>query len=176
MINRFPVECDYLLETLGAVYKHDADAKAMSPLERLKYHQEHSGPVMEGLDKWLKAQFEEKRVEPNSGLGDAVAYMTKHWQALTLFLRVPGAPLDNTAAERGLKRAIMHRKNSMFYKTQEGARVGDLYMSLIHSAELNGANPFDYLVELQRNHVLVEENPEEWLPWNYRETLAGLAS
>jgi hypothetical protein len=69
----------------------------------------------------------------------------------------------------------MHRKNSLFYRTQEGARVGDLYMSLIHSAELNGANPFHYLVTLLRHRAFVEENPEEWMPWNYQETLAGLS-
>jgi hypothetical protein len=176
VVDQFPDECRHLLEALGTVYKNDAATKGMSPPERLAYHQDRSGPVMAGLEQWLHAQLREKRVEPNSGLGQAIQYTTRHWQALTLFLREPGAPLDNTAAERALKRAIMHRKNSMFYKTQEGARVGDLYMSLIHSAELNGANPFDYLVELQRNHALVEENPEEWMPWNYRETLAGLPS
>jgi hypothetical protein len=47
-------------------------------------------------------------------------------------------------------------------------------MSLIHSAELNQVNPFEYLVALQRYHALVEENPEEWMPWNYTDTLAGI--
>jgi transposase len=174
VVNDFPEECRYLLETLGTVYKNDAATKEMSPPERMAFHQEHSGPLMVELEQWLLAQFSEKQVEPNSGLGRAIQYMTNHWKPLTLFLREPGAPLDNTVAERGLKRAIMHRKNSMFYKTQEGARVGDLYMSLIHTAELNCANPFEYLVALLRNHAFVEENPEEWMPWNYQETLAGL--
>ena len=31
-----------------------------------------------------------------------------------------------------------------------GARVGDLFMSLIYTCQLCGANPFDYLTELQR--------------------------
>ena len=54
------------------------------------------------------------------------------------------------------------------------ARVGDVVMGLIHSSELNKVNPFDYLVTLQRYHVLVEENPEQWMPWNFAATLAGL--
>ena len=174
VVNRFPEECRFLLETLRLVYINDSASEGMSPAERLAYHQEHSDPLMERLSKWLHQHIDDKLVEPNSGLGKAVSYMIKHWTALTLFLREPGAPLDNNTAERGLKRAIMHRKNSLFYKTQEGARVGDLYMSLIHTAELNGANPFDYLVALQRNHAFVEENPEEWMPWNYQETLAGI--
>lgn len=146
----------------------------MSPRDRLRFHQEHSGPVMERLRAWLQDQFEQKRVEPNSGLGSAITYMLKHWERLTLFLREGEAPLDSNKVEASLKRAILHRKNSMFYKTLKGAHVGDVFMSLIHSAELNQVNPFEYLVALQRYHALAEENPEEWMPWNYADTLAGI--
>lgn len=74
-----------------------------------------------------------------------------------------------------LKRAILHRKNSLFYKTLNGAEVGDLYMSLIHSCELNGVNPFDYLTELQRHARELEVSAREWLPWNYRESVVRMA-
>ena len=63
----------------------------------------------------------------------------------------------------------------MFFKTENGARVADLFMSLIYTAELSGTNPFDYLVELQRHSSELSLNPAEWMPWNYRETLARLA-
>jgi len=170
----FPDECRFLLESLKAVYIHEAGTRGMSPEERLALHQEQSAPVMDTIWAWLREQIDGKQVEPKSGLGEAIAYMEKHWSRLTLFLREPGAPIDNNLAERILKRAILHRKNSLFYKTLAGARVGDLFMSLIHSAELNKVNPFDYLVALQRYHALVEENPEEWMPWNYAATLEGL--
>jgi len=74
-----------------------------------------------------------------------------------------------------LKKAILHRKNSLFYKTRNGARMGDLYMSLIHTCELNGINAFDYLIELQRHAEELRQNPSEWMPWNYRATLDRLA-
>ena len=170
----FPEECFHLLESLREVYRNDAETKGMSPPERLRFHQEHSRPVMERLRAWLQEQFDQKRVEPNSGLGSAITYMLKHWERLTLFLREPAAPLDTNKVEASLKRAILHRKNSLFYKTLTGAHVGDVFMSLIHSAELNKVNPFEYLVALQRYHALVEENPEEWMPWNYADTLAGI--
>jgi hypothetical protein len=131
---------------------------------------------MEKLHRWCEAQFEERRVEPNSGLGQAISYLLRHWEKLTLFLREPGAPLDNNVVERALKKAILHRKNSLFYKTRNGARMGDLYMSLIHTCELNGANPFDYLTELQRHAAKLKQTPTEWMPWNYRETLTRLAT
>ena len=176
VVANFPAEVRHVLETLRAVYHHDAQARqqALSPDQRLGFHQAHSGPLMAGLAPWLRAQLDAHRVEPNSGLGEAIAYMLKHWEALTLFLRVPGAPLDNNLVERALKKAILHRKNALFYKTLNGARVGDVFMSLIHTAELNRVAPFDYLVALLRHPQEVARHPGAWMPWNYQETRAGL--
>jgi hypothetical protein len=126
---------------------------------------------MDQLHLWLTVQLDEKKVEPNSGLGGAITYLLNHWQRLTLFLRQAGAPLDNNVCERSLKKAILHRKNSLFYLTENGAEVGDLFMSLIHTAELCGANPFDYLTQLQRHSDELKENPVHWMPWNYADTL-----
>ena len=169
----FPQECRFVLETLRDVYKNDDTAKkrAMSAEERMKFHREASWTLMKELRRWLKKQIREHLVEPNSGLGTAITYMLKHWKKLTMFLRKPGAPLDNNIAERVLKKAILHRKNALFYKTERGARVGDLFMSLIHTAELSGSNAFDYLTELQRNAKELKESPGEWMPWNYRQRL-----
>jgi transposase len=169
----FPAECRHVLETLGAVYQHDALARerGLSPDERVRFHAAHSGPLMDGLKEWLSRQLEERTVEPNSGLGQAIAYMLKHWTTLTLFLREPGAPLDNNLCERALKKAILHRKNALFFKTAHGAHVGDVFMSLIHTCQLAGANPFDYLTELQRHAAELAATPQAWMPWNYRQTL-----
>jgi hypothetical protein len=146
----------------------------MTPEQRLRFHQEHSQPLMDTLQQWMEAELAEHRTEPNSGLGKAIRYMLRHWEPLTLFLREPGAPLDNNVVERALKKAILHRKNSLFYKTPHGAAVGDLYMSLIHTCELNRVDPFDYLTQLQRHAELLTANPSGWMPWNYRERLAGM--
>ena len=173
----FPHACRYVLETLGDVYKYDAEARAakLSPPARLLFHQQHSAPLMKTLRDWMDAQFAEHLVEPNSGLGKAITYFQRHWKGLTAFLRDAGAPLDNNICERALKRAVLHRKNALFYRTLHGSEVGDLFMSLIHTCELNEANPFDYLAELQRHARALEANPSEWMPWNYRQTLARLA-
>jgi transposase len=173
----FPAECRKVLESLGQVFKADAQAKAsnLSPQQRLCLHQEQSRPVMETLHAWMKEQMDGRKVEPNSGLGEAIQYMLNHWEPLTLFLRVAGAPLSNNICERALKMAILHRKNSLSYKTENGARVGDLFMSLIHTCRLNGVNPFDYLTVLQRYAAAVKAKPADWLPWNYTETVARFA-
>jgi transposase len=170
----FPDECRYVLKMLGQVYGHDADARerGLTPDERLRLHQERSGPVMDQLHRWLEAQFAERKTEPNSGLGKAITYLLRHWRPLTLFLRQAGAPLDNNIVERALKRVVLHRKNALFYRTLNGAQVGDLFMSLIHTCQLCGTNSFDYLIELQRHAQELAANPAEWMPWNYGETIA----
>lgn len=172
----FPEECQYLIERLGKVYHHDAQTKkrALSDLERLAFHQEHSRPIMEELKQWMDEQVDQKKIEPNCALGQAIEYMRKRWERLTRFLNVPGAPLDNNSVEQALKSAILHRKNSLSFKTLHGAKVGDVFMSLIHTCALNGINPFDYLMALHRNSEAVRAAPSQWFPWNYQQALAAL--
>jgi transposase len=172
-VQNFPEPCRYVLETLREVYQNDALAKQerMSPDERLAFHQAQSAPLMAKFENWMNEQIAERKVEPNSGLGKAISYMTNHFHKLTLFLRVAGAPLDNNLCERALKKAILHRKNALFYKTQNGAHVGDLFMSLIHTCQLAGVSAFDYLTELQLHTAELSRNPQQWMPWNYRDTL-----
>jgi hypothetical protein len=172
--DRFPEPCRHLLETLAVVYRNDAVTRErrLSPEARLRFHQEASGPTMQELRDWLTRQLEEKRTEPNSALGGAIGYMLRHWDPLTLFLRQASAPLDNNLCERALKKAILHRKNALFYKTQNGAGVGDLFMSLIYTCQLNQANPFDYLTQLQRQAARIATSPQLWMPWNYRDAPA----
>lgn len=159
---------------LGEVYRNDAEARTagLTPEERLRFHQHRNQPLMDTLHEWLEAQLAEHKTEPNSGLGKAITYLLRHWKALTTFLRQRGAPLDNNLAERALKRAVLHRKNALFNRTPNGAEVGDLFMSLIHTCQLCGANSFDYLVEVQRHRRELAANPAEWMPWSYRETLS----
>jgi transposase len=166
---RFPTQCRHVLQSLGEVYRVDAQAKEqeMNPEQRLAHHQTHSQLVMEQLQGWMHEQLDSKKVEPNSGLGQAMAYMIKHWKPLTLFLRKAGAPLDNNRCEQALKMAILHRKNSLSYKTLNGARTGDLFMTLIHTCRLNGTNPFEYLLAITTHADAVKLVPQAWLPWNY---------
>jgi hypothetical protein len=102
---------------LRGVFRNDAVAQEqkMSIDARPVHHQVNSGPLMEKLRAWMQAQFDEKHVEPNSGLGKAIKYMFNHWEPLTLFLRKAGAPVHNNLCERVLKMAIRHQNNSLFF-------------------------------------------------------------
>ena len=145
--DNFPEECRYVLETLrdmDIITTHKRRERAMSAEQRLRFHQERSGPLMKGLYEWMEAQLAEHKTEPNSGLGKAISYLLNHWLKLTLFLRQAGAPIDNNIVERALKKGDSEsQRNALFYKTsnEETSGVGDLFMSLIHTCELNKANP-----------------------------------
>jgi transposase len=144
------------------------------PLERLKWHQEKSVPLMDKIKSYCEGLLENKEVEPNSSMGKAIAYFKNHWEGLTLFLRVPGVPLTNNASERLIKRAVLNRKNAYFYRTEEGAKIGDILMSTMETCVLSKVNIWKYLIAIQEHQKKVKKSPEEWLPWIYEKTLESL--
>jgi hypothetical protein len=172
----FPDECKHVIQAIGQIYKHDREAKELTPEERLAYHQERSQPIMRDLKTWLKTQFDDRLVEPNSVLGKAFRYMLKHWKGLTEFLRRPGVPLDNNIVERALKTSVLQRKNALFFRTEFGALVGSILTSLIKTCTEAGENPLDYLVALQEHKKDVRQHPDQWLPWTFRNTLSSLVT
>lgn len=174
IVDSFPKECLHVLEEIGKVYVVEAkiQEQGLGPKERLAQHKLHSKPIMDKLSVWIAEQLDGK-TEPNSRLGKALKYLQRHWKALTKFLKSGKAPLDNNICERAIKKTVLNRKNAFFYRTLNGAQVGDLWMSLIHTCELNDVNPFEYLVALQRNSVKLAESASGWLPWNYKEAARG---
>jgi hypothetical protein len=165
----FPHECQVVLAVIRQVFDHDEQARKdqLSPEARLAYHQAQSQPLMDELKGWLDKQRDDHLVEPNSSLGKAIGYMRTHWQTLTRFLSVPGAPLDNNLAERLLKLFIRQRKNSLFYTNPHSAYIASVLTSLIATCIYGGVNAVEYLVALQEHRHEVFSNPAAWLPWAY---------
>ena len=122
----FPEQCRYVLETLGGIWRYDALAREqeLSSEERLRFHQEHSGPLMKTLHEWMEAQLAERKTEPNSGLGKAITYLLRHWRPLTLFLREAGAVgnwLFGVAFNVARKAKIMRKRREV--KEQRAATL-----------------------------------------------------
>jgi len=162
--------CDKILNYFSEIYKYELHCKSqgLSDLERLAYHRQHSRPVMKKLYRCCWDELAQKNIEPNSSLGKAIKYMIKHRRQLTRFLRVPGAQIDNNDDERLIKKLICYRKNSLSYRNEYGAFIGDVLMSLIITAIAATVNPVHYLTALQDNATAVLAHPERWLPWNYQ--------
>ena len=163
----FPDECGRVRDALAHVYRTEAETRGMTPDERLAHHQRYSVPVMEELRRWIEQQLAERRVEPNSALGKAFRYVQRHWEGVTQFLRYGHSPLDSNAVERALKRVVLPRKNALFFRTEHGAAVGDILMSVIETCRVNGIAGADYLARLVRHASDVRRQPERWLPWTY---------
>jgi transposase len=165
----FPAESAVVTDALKVVFEHEEEARVrqLNAQERLAYHQTYSAPILEALKRWLEQQTTERLVEPKSSLGKAIAYLQKHWETLTRFLTVPGAPLDNNVAERALKLCLRQRKNSLFYATEHSAYIASLLTSVIATCLQAGVNALEYLVAVQEHRQAVFANPAAWLPWNY---------
>ena len=171
----FPRECQVVLEVIGQVFDHDEQTRKdqLSPEARLAYHQGHSRPLMDERKGWLDKQRDDHLVEPNSSRGKAIASMQRHWETLTRFLSVPGAPMDNNVAERLLKLCLRQRKNSLFDKTPHSAYIASVLTSLIATCIYAGVNAVDDLVALQEHRREVFADPEAWLPWVYAASRAS---
>lgn len=169
----YPEACSFVLDIFSKVYKNEAEIKGqgLGALDRLKHHQQHSGPIMDQLLGWVNQQLDEKFIEKNSTLGKACQYLRNHWERLTKFLRIEGAPLDNNVVEQALKLQILVRKNSLFYVSDASARISNILLSVIHTCLSSNQNPLDYLTQLQvfRSEMLCA--PEKYMPWNYLETI-----
>jgi transposase len=160
---------DVALDLIGKIYDNEAATKALNVEERLRYHQTHSQPVMDELKiHLLKYQ---ALFEPNGAAGKSINYMLKRWTELTQFLRYVGVPIDNNEDERALKLVIRNRNNSLFYKTYSSALLSGYMQSLIYSSAQNNINPFNYLKAILVHKKEVQENPTQWLPWNYHKSL-----
>lgn len=164
----FPDECSVILDIIGHLYTIDRWIKEdeMSMENRLKHHQLFSAQAVDELYDYLEKISLMDHIEPGTTLGQSIRYTMNHWEGLTLFLRQVGAPMDNNVCEQAIKVAILSRKNSYFYRSEDGAEAGDIFMSLIHTCAINKVSYFDYLVALQKNQDEVMNNPEQWLPWN----------
>lgn len=174
IMHNFPEEAAYVIECYATIWQNETTihAQKMTANARLAYHQAHSAPVMASLKRWCEDKWHNSHTtEQNSGLGKAMAYFLRHYVGLTAFCRIEGAKLDNNMAELLIKLIARGRKNSLFYKTQAGADVGDVLTSVIATCELNGINCFEYLTCLQQHRQYLEREPHRWLPWNYKQTL-----
>ena len=173
--SRFGEQIDWVLGQYAKIWQHDEATAKMTSKQRLAYHRKHSLPVMETLRKWCQKQLKvnpktgRAAVEENGALGKAMGYFLKHYDGLSAFCRIPGAPIDNNIAEVIVKRVVLNRKNAYFHQTLSGANIVDVVMSMIGCCEQAGVNVFDYFNHVQRYQLSPpEEIAQRHLPWNFQ--------
>jgi transposase len=173
LVDVWPKEVLKIVGNFSSIFKNDHEAPN-DPQERLEWHKIKSGPVMDDIKEYCTSLIKAKKVEPNSSLGKAITYLNNHWEAFTLFLRIPGVPLTNNVAEHLIKRNVLNRKNAYFFRNETGAKIADILMSFMETCVLNQVNPYNYFIAIQQYQTDVRKNPKLWLPWLYENRLKEL--
>lgn len=173
LLSTFPEAALFVMGIYGKVYDNDDVCKEqkMDDQARLAYHQLHSEPLMKTLETWFNRVLSDGEVEPNCVLVTECQYLSNHWEGLTQFLRIAGAPLDNNALEAMLKHMITYRKNSQSFKTVYSADYGSRLISIMVTCMVTNIDAIDYLTQLQLHEPAVWQNPPAWAPWQYQKTL-----
>lgn len=168
-------EClNYFLFRYKSIFINESSTKYKTPKKRLHFHQNHSLPLMLEMKKRAEFDISKKVFEPNNDVGKIYQYFLNHFNKLSAFCHIEGAPVCNNLSERMLKSIILHRKNSLFFKTQLGATVADILTSILFTAKENDLNSVEYLRDLLIHQNLWKQNPKDWLPWNYLNTIASI--
>jgi hypothetical protein len=169
--DKHPVEYAEAGRVYKQVFDNDDEAKALglTPVDRMLHHREHSKPLMQQLKRMCEEKITSKLVEPSSRLWEPLTFVINQWDRLTRFCDVPGVPLDTNLVEQALIMPVRYLAGSFNYHTEDGAVVGDHAMSLIATARANDVEPVAYLTECLRCHEDLAKNPDQYLPWVYRE-------
>jgi hypothetical protein len=170
----FEMHISEIMTLYRSIFALDKSLQKSSTDARLDAHRTQSLPKMQQIKEKIERDFTNCVVEPNSELGKAYKYFLNHFKELTAFCTLKGAPVCNNETERILKRAIRHRKNSLFFKNLIGAAVGDIHMTLLLTAKENNIDPVKYVASLLLYEKERKENPEAFLPWNFDKTLQNL--
>jgi len=122
LIEVWPREVTKIIGEFSCVFTNEHLAPN-DPEDRLKWHEEKSDPVMQKIKKYCDSLVGQKKVESNSSMGKAIAYLNNHWEAFTIFLRIPSVPLTNNESERLIKGAFLNRKTLIFSKTKRELKL-----------------------------------------------------
>ena len=154
---------------IAEIYMKDEQLKSLSADERLKERQEHVKPLFDEFIQYLET-IDVNDPGTSETLKDAIGYTLNHEQELRQFLNDGNIPIDNGSCERRIRNIARLRVNSLFSCTKHGAETSAVIMSLIQTADLNGADPYyylKYLMEELPKHLTEEpaEYMDDMMPW-----------
>jgi hypothetical protein len=170
---QYPEEYAVVGEAYHNIYKQEQIAvdHNLTPAARLLLHQQKSTPWMNKIREMCQEKIAKRLVEPRSPLWEPIHFFINQWWRLTKFLETEGMPLDTNVCEQSLIAPVRYLAASFNYQTETGAETGDQAMSLIATARANGAEPFAWLTHCLKNHQDLTLNPENYLPWVYRDQM-----
>lgn len=157
---------------IAGIYKVDEPLKALTADERLVVRQKDEKPLFDEFIGYVKS-IDAASPDVSGPFKEAISYTLNHEQELRQFLNDGNIPIDNGDCERLIRNIARLRVNSLFSTTERGARSTAIILTLMLTAELNGADPYYYL------KYLMDELPEhlyqdpsgyvaDMMPWTNR--------
>jgi transposase len=161
----------YPLKLIARLFRieHLADAKGLSPDERVALRWERSQPVLEKIKRWLAAMHGSE--PPGTDLAKAAGYMIRQWEALNRFLHDGRLRLHNNLVEQQLRSIALGRNNFLFFGSQQAAARAAVLYTITRTCALRGVQPLAYLTDVLRKLAagwpqsrLDELLPDRWQP------------
>lgn len=156
------------LRRIAEFYKIEAEIRGTSADQRLSARQARTKPLMDDFGLWLRDQ--RSRISAKSRLGEKLAYISRHWDGLQMFLTDGRVEIDSNPVERTIRPIALNRKNALFAGHDEGGKNWGRIASLIETCKLNGVEPFAYLKATLE--AIASGHPtdriDDLLPWAFK--------
>ena len=153
------------------LYDIECEVRELDAAHRKRIRQERSRPVADAMHLWLTEQ--RKKVPEGSATARAIDYSLGRWQALTRYIDDGDLPADNNWVENQIRPIAIGRNNWLFAGSLRAGKRAAAIMSLVHSARLNGHDPYAYLRDvLERLPTHPASRVEELLPHRWQAPLA----
>jgi transposase len=108
-------------------------------------------------------------VPAGSATARAIGYSLNRWAALTRYIDDGDLPIDNNWVENQIRPIAIGRNNWLFAGSLRAGKRATAIMSLVHSARLNGHDPYAYLRDiLERLPTQPASRIDELLPHCWR--------
>jgi hypothetical protein len=115
-------------------------------------------------------------VPDGSATARAIDYSLGRWEALTRYLDDGAVPCDNNWVENQIRPIAIGRSNWLFAGSLRAGKRAAAIMSLIHSARLNGHDPYAYLRNvMERLPTQPVTRIEELLPHRWTASVSSAA-
>jgi transposase len=156
------------LKFFGELYSVERQVADQDCQVRLDARRRRSRPVADALHQWIRQQ--RQKIPDGSATARAIDYSLNRWVALTRFLDDGELPIDNNWVENRIRPIALGRQNWLFAGSLRAGKRAAAIMSLIHSAKLNGLDPYVYMRDVLERlptqpHSRIEQLlPHRWLP------------
>ncbi len=128
------------------LFKIEEKIAGCTPEERRRIRQRKSRRVAAALHKWLLRQ--RLHVPNGSATAKAIDYSLKRWQALTRYINDGDLPISNNWVENQIRPIAIGRSNWLFAGSLRAGKRAAAVMTLVHSARINGHDPYIYLRDI----------------------------